>query len=103
MKKEMPKKTSRWFLFSDKVSNHIQNYVIKQYGDDGEDPYAETDTLGMLKQVEKYIKRHGRNQREGQDKLDMIKAAHCIQMAYDRLCRDETDDMKDSVLGLGDK
>jgi len=83
------KKGRAWDLFAEEVFSHVEDYVVPQYGDDGEDPYAENGPASLLNQAEKYIKRHGRNMRVGQEKLDLLKAAHCLQMAYARLCKEE--------------
>lgn len=83
MSSKLSKRATNWSRFSNKVIDHIENYTVPQYGDEGEDPMTNYTVEELLKQAEKYIKRHGRNAREGQDGLDKVKAVHCIQMAFD--------------------
>ncbi|HLP80935.1 MAG TPA: hypothetical protein VK141_02940 [Nitrosomonas sp.] len=71
-----------WVVFSNIALNHIENYTIKQYGDKGVDLATEMSADDCIRQVKKYLARRGKNQREGQDQLDLIKAAHYIQMAF---------------------
>lgn len=80
----MSRKADKWVDFSTRVVDHIENYVIPQYGDDGEAPdknYSESD---CIKQAERYIARHGKNSRPGQESMDLFKAVHWIQMAFHR-------------------
>lgn len=74
-----------WQAFEQQVFDHIENYTVPQYGDLGEDLASDYSVQDCLNQVTKYIKRHGRNSREGQDKLDMLKAAHYLQMAWSKM------------------
>lgn len=78
----MFKREEDWIKFSTKVQDHIKNYTVNQYGDKGEDLASEYTAEHCLNQVKKYIARHGRNQREGQDELDLFKAAHYLQMVF---------------------
>lgn len=71
-----------WDVFSTRVYNHIENYTVPQYGDKGEDLAGEYTQEQCLQQVKKYLARHGKNQRGGQDQQDLLKAAHYIQMAW---------------------
>lgn len=85
-KKEISAKALDWLSFSDSVVNHIENYVIPQYGDKGKDPYSENELIEFLKQIDKYTKRNiNGNKRDGQLKLDLLKIAHCAQMAFEKL------------------
>ena len=72
-----------WDEFSIAVGNHIENYTVSQYGDKGDDLASEYSAQSCLDQVKKYLQRQGKNKRPGQDKLDLLKMAHYIQMAYD--------------------
>lgn len=76
----LSKRGKDWLIFASKVLEHIELYTVSQYGDKGSDLASEYTIEEMLKQAEKYIKRYGRNQREGQQELDFMKAAHYIQM-----------------------
>jgi hypothetical protein len=78
-------KATEWLDFSSKVFKHIENYVVPQYGDHGSDPCTEYDFKDFVRQIEKYIKRFGRNSREGQDKLDLLKIAHYACMLHSKI------------------
>lgn len=71
--------------FSGDVIKHIENYTVPQYGDSPNDLVEEWTVQQCIDSAKKYLARHGRNQREGQDELDLIKAAHYIQIAYTKL------------------
>jgi hypothetical protein len=70
-----------WLHFSRQVLNHIESYTVPQYGDKGADQASDWTPEMLLEQVRKYINRHGRNARDGQQGLDFLKAAHYVQMA----------------------
>jgi DNA-binding ferritin-like protein (Dps family) len=74
-----------WLNFSDKMFNHIENYTVKQYGDKGNDQITHWEIGDCIKQIEKYFRRFGSNQRSGQDLLDLMKIAHYAQMAFDKM------------------
>lgn len=73
-----------WLDFAFKVLDHIEKYTVPQYGDKGEDQVTNYDSYDCIKQVQKYAARMGRNAREGQDLLDMIKMAHYTQLAHEK-------------------
>ena len=72
-----------WIEFSNKVLDHIEKYTIKQYGDKGSDQCTEFDDQDFITNLKRYLNRHGKNSRLGQNKLDKIKMAHYIQMLHD--------------------
>lgn len=74
-----------WEKFSTLVENHIATYALEQYGDKGDDPITGYSAEDCIKQAEKYLKRFGKGQRPGQETLDMLKAAHYIQLAHDKM------------------
>lgn len=74
-----------WMEFSQAVYTHIENYTVPQYGDKGADLCSEYSVEKCLDQAKKYLARHGRNSRPGQDKQDLLKAAHYLQMAWREL------------------
>ncbi len=81
-------KTARgreWLAFSNEVLAHIENYTVPQYGDKGEDPMTDYTPEELVKQVEKYMKRFGKNIRPGQQHMDFLKAAHCLAIAATKL------------------
>ena len=84
MTKELSQRGKNWIEFSSDVLLHIENYTIPQYGDKGEDQISEWDVEDCLKAVKKRIARYGRNSRDGQQKLDFLKMAHEIQIAFEK-------------------
>lgn len=76
----MSKKGEAWDKISAEVSDHIENYVIPQYGDDGDDLATEYDFEDCCKQAERYLKRRGKNSRPGQERRDILKAIHWLSM-----------------------
>ena len=74
-----------WIEFSNKVLDHIENYTVPQYGDKGKDQVTDYTSEDCVKQIGKYVARHGKNQREGQTKSDLLKIAHYNQLAFDKL------------------
>ena len=74
-----------WTIFQTIVYTHIKDYAVKQYGDDGDDPVTDYSADDCVRNMKKYIARHGKNARPDQDKLDLIKIAHYAQMAHDKL------------------
>jgi hypothetical protein len=80
---------AQWLDFSNKVYHHIETYTVPQYGDAGDDLATNYTPESCAGQIAKYVKRVGRNQRRGQDKMDMIKIAHYAQMAYRLLDENE--------------
>ncbi len=78
-------RASDWVGFAGKVAGHIDGYTVPQYGDKGDDQASEYTTEMLVQQAKKYLSRFGRASRPGEEKLDLIKAAHYIQMAHDSL------------------
>jgi hypothetical protein len=85
----LSKRGDQWVNFAAKVLSHVEHYTVPQYGDEGEDLATNYTVEDCNKAIEKYLKRSGKNQREGQDQLDYIKIAHYAQMAY-RILQDDT-------------
>lgn len=75
-------RADEWSVFAHQVYQHIEGYTVPQYGDAGEDLCMAYTPEHCIKQIERYCKRFGKNQREDQDALDMIKIAHYAQMAH---------------------
>ena len=78
----MTNRGKEWDEFQDEVLKHIEEYTVPQYGDKGSDIASEYTAEYCLSQVKKYQARFGSNSRKGQEKLDLLKMAHYIQMAY---------------------
>jgi hypothetical protein len=76
---------SDWLSFSTEVFEHIETYTVPQYGDKGEDSASEYTAEDCIKQAQKYMSRFGRNSRPGQERLDLLKAAHYVQLAASKL------------------
>jgi hypothetical protein len=74
-----------WMVFAAAVAAHIETYTVPQYGDKGQDQATEYSTGDLLLQVRKYVNRFGRNQRPGQNALDLLKIAHYVQMTWDKV------------------
>lgn len=77
----MTKRGEQWQNFANEVFSHIEQYTAPQYGDEGEDPVSDYSAEDCVNQAKKYLARFGKNARPGQERLDMLKAAHYIQMA----------------------
>lgn len=75
--------------FSKKVVSHIDNYTVPQYGDRSNDNVEDWTSEDCFKQVEKYLKRRNSSQREGEKELDILKAAHYLQLGFSKLSIDQ--------------
>lgn len=74
-----------WHYFANTVGNHIETYTVPQYGDAPDDQIAEWTPEQCAKQIAKYAARFGRNSRDEQDLLDMVKIAHYACLAYNKM------------------
>ena len=72
-------------MFSRHIEAHIEDYVIPQYGDKCDDQAQVYSAEECIRQISKYIARFGRNVRQGQNELDLLKIAHYAQIAYTKL------------------
>lgn len=81
----MSKKIQSWLTFAVRVRNHIRDYVIKQYGEDGNDPATEYTAEDCIKHAQRYLARFGKQSRQGEELLDLYKAVHWIQIAHDKI------------------
>lgn len=79
----MSKRGQNWMQFAVQVQEHIDTYTVPQYGDEGDDLASGYTAEDCVKQANKYLARFGKNSREGQERLDLKKAAHYLQMAHD--------------------
>lgn len=73
-----------WGKFAAAVSEHIRSYVMPRYGDDD---FAEHYTVQQcVDQAEKYLHRVKKGMsRPGEEKSDLMKAAHYAQKAWSKL------------------
>lgn len=91
----MSLRSDDWSAFAYKVWHHINLYTVPQYGDKGEDQVTKYTAAECINQAQKYLSRFGRASRKGEEHLDLMKAAHYIQMAHDKL-KEEKDEEKNS-------
>ena len=75
----------QWQRFAERVSEHIEEYTVPQYGDYPDDNVSEWSAQDCVKQIEKYARRFGSNKRPGQERLDLLKIAHYAQIAAHKL------------------
>ena len=70
---------------ANEVIEHIETYTVPQYGDYPNDQVEEWTPELCIAQISKYSARFGKNSREGQELLDLIKIAHYAQIAYSKM------------------
>ena len=83
--KKISKRGKEWAAFSKKVADHIEEYTVPQYGDIGEDRVTDDSAEDCVREIKKYCLRFGKNQREGQEDLDLMKTAHYACMAHSKV------------------
>lgn len=81
----MSERVKDWQDFSLQVEQHIESYTLKQYGEKGNDLVSKKDSKYCIDQIERYCQRFGKNSREGQQELDLLKMAHYAQIAFEML------------------
>lgn len=67
--------------FTQILLDHI-NYSIKQYGDADTDIVSTWTPEKIITNVERYLKRFGKNSRPGQEKLDIVKMVDYLIRLY---------------------
>ena len=82
-------RSSEWLDFSFTVFTHIETYCIPQYGDKGSDQCSEFSESDFITQMKKYLNRYGKNSRDDQQKLDLLKIAHYAGMLHAKLTKEE--------------
>lgn len=85
MRKAYSNRAKDWKVFADRVIDHIDNYTVPQYGDSPNDEVEIWTPEACLFAVRKYLSRFGKQNREGEQELDLLKMAHFIQILYDKL------------------
>jgi len=83
-------RSTEWLDFSSEVFTHIETYTVPQYGDKGSDQCSEFSESDFITQMKKYLNRYGKNSREGQQKLDLLKVADYACMLHTKLTEDES-------------
>ena len=72
-----------WMEFAAKVLDHIEDYTVPQYGDSPDDlMHTEWEIIDCIHAMRKYLVRFDKQQRKGEEKLDMLKIAHFAQLAH---------------------
>lgn len=84
-------RSTEWLDFAGKVYTHIETYTVPQYGDKGSDQCSEFSESDFITQMKKYLNRYGKNSREGQQKLDLLKIAHYAGMLHAKLTEEEAE------------
>lgn len=74
-----------WKDFAERVLYHVDTYTVPQYGDKGDDEIDEWTAKDCILAIKRYTARFGRNSREGQEKIDMLKIAHYACFVYNKL------------------
>lgn len=80
----------RFATFAYEVISHIDGYTVPQYGDSPDDNVELWSSEDCHKQAEKYIKRRNTSRRPDEKKLDILKAVHYLQMAYEKMENETT-------------
>jgi len=80
----MSKKGEKWKKAAEAVLDHVENYVVPQYGDDGQDPATDYDFEDCCKQAERYLRRRKSNSRPGQERRDILKTIHWLSIALEK-------------------
>ena len=77
------KKTEQFAEFSKEVLNHIENYVVPQYGDFPDKTIAKFTPDKIQGKLEAYVDRIGKSARGPEDGLrDCLKIAHFACFLY---------------------
>lgn len=82
-----PLSKHEWILLTamQDVRKHVQQYVLPQYGDYGTDPAAEYTVEDCVKQAQRYLTRHGKSSRVGEERRDLHKAIHWLSIALEKM------------------
>jgi dUTP pyrophosphatase len=73
--------------FSGAMIQHIEFYTVGQYSDYPDDPAAKYSVNDCLWQIQKYVSRHGKNARPGQDRIDMLKVGHYAALSASKIAK----------------
>ena len=86
--KKMITKTEEWKEFSERVTGHIENYVIPQYGDYPDEMIENWDVKSIQDQLVRYVKRIDTNVRSiTEGRRDALKIAHYACYLFDKLMK----------------
>ena len=81
----MSKAADQWDKFADAVHIHVNDYVVPQYGDIDDELAKDWSAADCIKQAQTYAARFGKSNRIGEEELDLIKAAHWMQKAWQKV------------------
>lgn len=82
----MSKRGIEWWVFSEIVSSHVENYTVQQYGDAPNDPVENWTPEQCMNSVKRYADRISTNRRGQLETLrDMAKLAHFACLAFSKL------------------
>lgn len=75
---------TNWLRFSAEVFDHIENYTVPQYGDEGEDQVTEWTADDCLQANRKYAARFRRGARQGEQHRDFLKMSHYVSLTAEK-------------------
>jgi hypothetical protein len=76
----------QWFEFASKVSDHIEDYTVKQYGDMPNDQASEFTIRDIVQNMRRYLNRVESNARGHEEAVrDCMKLAHYACMLHAKL------------------
>jgi hypothetical protein len=77
-------RAAEWFIFSELVARHIEEYTVPQYGDKPNDQlHTDFSIDDCMQSIKRYANRTGRNSRGAkEEKRDPLKIAHYACVAY---------------------
>ncbi|MFA7663139.1 MAG: hypothetical protein WCX88_04470 [Patescibacteria group bacterium] len=80
-------RVEQWRAFSKQIELHIQQYTLKQYGNQAGNEQVDTFTVeDCFKNMERYFNRRKSMTRGAKEKLrDALKIAHYASFIYDKL------------------
>ena len=78
-------RSTEWAQFATVVRAHVIEYTVPQYGDMPDDNISTWTPEEVIRSIGKRAARFGKNQRENQDELDLLKIAHEACIAYYKL------------------
>ena len=102
-KTKMSRREQQWLDFSNRVAEHLREYTVPQYGDEGEDEITNYSVEDCINQISKYTKRYGSQSRSGQQELDFVKIAHYVQCAWEKYNKVMIDDVDETLIASYDK
>ena len=82
----MSKRAIEFMIFSQIVTEHINNYTVPQYGDAPDDQVAKWTPEQCMDSIKRYVNRFKTGRRGRLEGLrDMLKIAHFACLIFDKL------------------